>query len=160
MMNKMRSILVTTLLWSCLAIAGGIVEDLLPYPTMQDGFVRMVFRVPAITDESNRKVEIIVGKTVFVDCNRTSFGGTLERRVVEGWGYPYFVLKKVGGPMSTMMACPPAYENTEEFVIVVGDGFLQRYNSNLPMVIYVPEGFELRYRIWAAQDDIGRAGPE
>jgi ecotin len=58
------------------------------------------------------------------------------------------------------MACPLAHENTNEFVTVVGDGFLQRYNSSLPMVIYVPEGFGVRYRIWAAQDDIGRAGPE
>jgi len=160
MINRMRSILVTTLIWSCLAVAGGADVDLQPYPAVQDGFVRMVFRVPVIDDESARKVEIIVGKTLSVDCNRTSFGGSLERRVVEGWGYPYFVLEKIGGPMSTMMACPPTHENTDEFVTVVGDGFLQRYNSKLPMVIYVPEGFEVRYRIWAAQDDIGRAGPE
>jgi len=59
-----------------------------------------------------------------------------------------------------MMACPPSQENTDEFVTVVGDGFLQRYNSRLPMVVYVPEGFELRYRIWVAQDNFGRAGPE
>ena len=160
MINKMRRILATTLIWSCLAIAGGDEADMQPYPVVQNGLVRMVFRVPAIEDESAHKVEIIVGKTLSVDCNRTSFGGSLERRAVEGWGYPYFVLEKVGGPISTMMACPAAHENTDEFVIVVGGGFLQRYNSNLPMVIYVPEGFGVRYRIWAAQDDIGRAGPE
>ena len=160
MINQMRIILVTTLMWSCLAIAGGDDADMQPYPVVQNGLVRMVFRVPAIEDESAHKVEIIVGKTQSVDCNRTSFGGSLERRVVEGWGYSYFVLEKVGGPISTKMACPPAHQNADEFVIVVGDGFLQRYNSKLPMVIYVPEGFGVRYRIWTAQDDIGRAGPE
>ena len=25
-----------------------------------------------------------------------------------------------------------------------------RYNSRLPVVIYVPEGYEVRYRIWEA----------
>jgi ecotin len=147
-------------MWSCLATAGGGDADMQPYPVVQNELVRMVFRLPAIEDESAHKVEIIVGKIQSVDCNRTSFGGSLERRTVEGWGYPYFVLEKVGGPMSTMMACPQAHENTDEFVMVVGDGFLQRYNSKLPMVIYVPEGFGVRYRIWAAEDDIGRAGAE
>jgi ecotin len=131
-----------------------------PYPAAEQGFERMVFRVPAVEDESAHKVEIIVGKILSVDCNRTSFGGVLERRVAEGWGYPYYVLEKVGGPMSTLMACPPGTENTDEFVTVNGDGFLQRYNSKLPMVVYVPEGFEVRYRIWAAQQDIGQAEPE
>ncbi len=157
-MYKMRGMLVTTLAWSCLAIAGGADTDLQPYPAAQNGLARMVFRVPAVDDESARKVEIIVGKFLSVDCNRTSFGGTLEQRVAKGWGFPYFVLEKIGGPMSTMMACPPGHENTDEFVTVSGDGFLQRYNSKLPVVVYVPEGFEVRYRIWAAQDDIGRAG--
>ena len=131
-----------------------------PYPAAEQGFERMVFRVPAEEDESAHKVEIIVGKILSVDCNRTSFGGVLERRVAEGWGYPYYVLEKVGGPMSTLMACPPGMENTDEFITVNGDGFLQRYNSKLPMVVYVPEGFEVRYRIWAAQQDIGQAEPE
>lgn len=157
-MNKIRGILVTTLAWFCSAIAGGADTDLQMYPAARDGFARLVFRVPAVDDEPSRKVEIIVGKNLSVDCNRTSFGGTLERRVVKGWGYPYYVLEKFGGPMSTMMACPSGYENTKEFVTVAGDGFFQRYNSKLPMVVYVPEGFEVRYRIWSAEDDIGFAG--
>jgi ecotin len=109
-----------------------------PYPAARDGFERMVFRVPAADDEAARKVEIIVGKILSVDCNRTSFGGLL----------------------STRMACPPGTENVEAFVTVNGDGFLQRYNSKLPTVVYVPKGFEVRYRIWAAQQDIGQAESE
>lgn len=158
--NLTRSMLVVMLTWCGSAIAGGDDTDLQPYPAAQDGLVRMVLRVPANDDESIRKVEIIVGKILSVDCNRTSFAGTLEHHVVEGWGYPYFVLDQVGGPMSTKMACPPAHENTDEFVKVVGDGFLRRYNSKLPMVVFVPEGFEVRYRIWTAQDDIGQARSE
>jgi ecotin len=134
--------------------------DMRPYPAAADGFVRMVFRVPSAEDESARKVEIVVGKILSVDCNRTSFNGVLDRRVAKGWGYPYYVLEKVGGPVSTLMACPPGTQNTDGFVSVKGDGFLQRYNSKLPMVVYVPEGYDVRYRVWAAQQAIGQARAE
>ncbi len=153
------SLLLASILFLVIAV-GDETTNMKPYPAAEEGFERMVFRVPAVEDESARKVEIIVGKILSVDCNRTSFGGVLEKRVAEGWGYPYYVLEKVGGPMSTRMACPPGTENTDEFITVNGDGFLQRYNSKLPMVVYVPKGFAVRYRIWAAQEDIGHAEPE
>jgi ecotin len=139
------------------ASAGGNNDELAPYPMAEPGFVRMVFQLPAVADESDRKVEIMVGKTMMVDCNRHGFGGDLEQGTAEGWGYSYFVLAKVQGPRSTMMACPPGEEKTEAFVKVQGEGYLQRYNSRLPVVVYVPEGFSVRYRIWAAEDAIGSA---
>lgn len=37
-----------------------------------------------------------------------------------------------------------------EFVSLGGDPYLVRYNSKLPVVVYVPEGVEVRYRIWSA----------
>jgi ecotin len=129
-------------------------NDLKPYPAAQKGLVRAAFRLPALDNEADRMVEILVGKILLVDCNRTWFGGNLEKRVVEGWGYPYFVLEEAGPPASTMMACPPEQEKTEAFVPVRGEGFLVRYNSKLPVVTYLPEGFEVRYRIWAAGDEV------
>ncbi len=140
-------------------VAGIEQNDMKPYSAAQEGFERMVFRVPIAENEADRKVEIIVGKTLSVDCNRTWFGGSLEKRVAKGWGYPYFVLGKITGPASTMMACPGDEKRTEAFVSVRGKGFLQRYNSKLPMVVYVPEGFEVRYRIWQAGNEIGLAKP-
>jgi ecotin len=137
-------------------VAGGA-DEMTPYPAAEAGFVRMVFRVPEVEGETDRKVEIIVGKTLAVDCNRTWFGGDLKRRVAEGWGYPYFVLSEVRGPASTMMACPPGEEEAEVFVQVRGGGYLQPYNSRLPLVTYIPEGFSVRYRIWVAGEDIGHA---
>ncbi|MGW8309556.1 MAG: serine protease inhibitor ecotin [Thiogranum sp.] len=134
--------------------------DLKPYPAADAGFERWVFRVPAVEQEKDRKVEIVVGKTLAVDCNSTWFGGDLEQRTAVGWGYSFYVLEKVGGPASTLMACPPGQDRTDAFVTVQGKGFLQRYNSKLPMVVYVPEGFQVRYRIWSAATDVGMAQPE
>jgi ecotin len=157
--NDMRTVYLFPLLAamvSKLPAAGGA-DEMKPYPEADAGFVRMVFRVPEVENETDQKVEIIVGKTLLVDCNRAWFGGDLERRVAKGWGYPYFVLAQVGGPASTRMACPPGEEKVEAFVQVRGVGYLQPYNSRLPIVTYVPGGFSVRYRIWAAGDDIGYA---
>ena len=59
-----------------------------------------------------------------------------------------------------MMACPPEEEKTETFVPVRGEGFLLRYNCQLPVVTYVPEGFEVRFRIWTAGNEVEPAHRE
>ena len=38
------------------------------------------------------------------------------------------------------------------FITLGGEPYLVRYNSKLPLVVYVPAGSEVRYRIWAAQN--------
>lgn len=147
--------------WLCLLAPAALAEELVlnmkPYPGAEAGQQRLVFTVPAEQNEADHMVEIQVGKTQLIDCNTTWFGGAMEERIAEGWGYPYYVLAQVGGPASTMMACPPDAEKREAFVAVRGEGFLKRYNSKLPMVVYVPEGFEVRYRIWSAGDQQGSA---
>jgi ecotin len=39
------------------------------------------------------------------------------------------------------------------------DPFL-RYNSKLPIVIYVPDGFSVRYRTWSADGAAQDAAPQ
>ena len=131
-------------------------EDTAPYPKAEAGFTRQVIHLPQQAQEENFKVEILAGKTLEVDCNRQRLGGTLEEKNLEGWGYPFYRLEKVSGPMSTLMACPDG-TSKQDFVPVVGDGFLLRYNSKLPLVLYVPKDIEVRYRIWSASNKVEKA---
>jgi len=32
----------------------------------------------------------------------------------------------------------------------LGDAAMQRYNSRLPIVVYVPQGVDVKYRVWQA----------
>jgi len=128
-----------------------------PYPPAEDGYKRMVIHLQSLADEDTSKLEIIIGKTIKVDCNRHWFGGQVTEEIAKGWGFPYFVLKSVTGPASTLMACPPDKKEQDTFVQVRGEGDLIRYNSKLPIVVYVPVDFEVRYRIWTAKEESGVA---
>ena len=134
------------------ATAGG--EDLKPWPAAEAGEVRWVFRVPALEREQDYQVEILVGKNLEVDCNKLMIGGNLARETIQGWGYPLYRIGRIGPGASTLMACPENEPRTIQFVAVQGDGFMQRYNSKLPYVVYAPEGYEVKYRVWAAGDTV------
>ncbi|MBD9574142.1 serine protease inhibitor ecotin [Pseudomonas sp. PDM23] len=160
-MPFVRFTLPTALLLSATATFANAakLEDVAPYPKAEDGFVRQVIHLPREVQEENFKVEILAGKTLTVDCNRQRLGGTLEEKTLEGWGYSYYRLDKVSGPASTLMACPDG-KTRQDFVPVVGDGFVLRYNSKLPIVIYAPKDVEVRYRLWSASEKVEKARAE
>lgn len=131
-------------------------EDIKMFPAAKPGQKRAVIALPAEQAEGDIRVELIVGKTMPIDCNQQWFGGSLKQEVVQGWGYAYYQLADVNGPTSTLMACP-GQAKQNGFVPVRGDGYLLRYNSRLPIVVYVPSGFEVRYRLWRASNEVARA---
>jgi ecotin len=135
-------------------------DGMKPYPLAEDGYKRMVIHLQPLADEDNNKLEIIIGKMIKVDCNRHWFIGNLSEEIAKGWGFPYFILKSVKGPASTLMACPPDKKEQEAFVQVRSDQGLIRYNSKLPVVVYVPVDFEVHYRIWTAREESGVAQVE
>ena len=131
-----------------------------PYPPAEEGYKRMAIHLQPMADEDANKLEIIIGKTIKVDCNRHWFIGNLSEEIAKGWGFSYFILKSVVGPTSTLMACPPDKKEQEAFVTVRSYGGLLPYNSKLPVVVYVPNDFEVHYRIWTAKEESGMAQVE
>lgn len=107
-------------------------------------------------DESLFEVELIVGKTVLIDAkNSYFFGGKIEEETIQGWGFPRYNVNKLG-PMvaGTLMAVDPNAPKIARFVALGGEPYLIRYNSLLPVVVYVLEGVEVSYRIWRAESEV------
>jgi ecotin len=140
-------------------------DDLKPFPAAEPGQQRFVIRVPPVEVPDDHKLELVVGKTMQVDCNRQFFGAEFTTKVAQGWGFDYHVVGPIGPAASTMMACPPGVPKRDEFVRANlggkgGPAGLLRYNPKLPVVVYVPDGFELRYRVWRAGADTASASRE
>jgi len=132
-------------------------EKVAPYPQADKGMKRQVIQLPVQQDEANFKVELLIGKTLEVDCNQHRLGGQLESKTLEGWGYDYYVFDKVTSPVSTMMACPDGKKEKKFVTAYLGDNSLLRYNSKLPIVVYTPENVEVKYRVWKADENVGQA---
>jgi ecotin len=136
-------------------ISAHAADTMQAFPQAEEGMVRYVLQLPKQDDESAFKVELIVGKTVAVDeVNKYFFGGQIEKETIEGWGYTRYTVNKLGPMGGTLMAVDPKAPKVERFVMLAGEPYLIRYNSRLPIVVYVPYGVEVRYRIWKAGDEV------
>ncbi len=123
------------------------------FPEAKSGFVQYVITLPRKVNESNYKVELIVGKKILADCNKHFFLGKINTKTVHGWGYNYIEFDNINISASTRMAC---IKPKQEKFISIKDK-LRRYNSRLPMVAYIPKGYEMHYRIWQADKKIETA---
>jgi ecotin len=146
--------LAATILAALLGAAPALAADpLQAFPPAEAGMVRHVIQLPRQDEESAFKVELIIGKTVRTDtANRYFFAGKLETENLPGWGYDRHILRQLGPMAGTLMALDPQAPTIERFITLGGEPKLLRYNSSLPIVVYLPEGVELRHRLW-------RAGP-
>lgn len=156
-----RCLLLSTLALSAAAGAQTAADDLKPYPLPDTGRQRVVIRLPAVAAPEALRVEVMVGKTVPVDCNRQHFIAKVTRETAQGWGYNYYVVDELRGPATTLMACPPGTPKHLEFVRAPAEvlDWLD-YNPKLPIVIYLPAGAEARYRIWSAGGQVLSATAE
>jgi ecotin len=126
-------------------------DNLKAFPAAEPGMVRHVLQLPKLDDESAAKVELIVGMTAPVDEeNRYFFTGKLVAETIQGWGFQRYVLDRLGSMAGTMMAVDPNKPKVNRFIALGGEPYLVRYNSRLPIVVYAPDGVEVRYRIWSA----------
>ena len=130
-------------------------KELKAFPPAGEGMSRFVIMFPPRKDEELLKVQLLVGKTVKLDPqNRYFFVGKLETETITGWGYDRYVLKSLGPMAGTLMAVDPNEPKIDRFITLGGEPQLLRYNSRLPLVVYLPDGVEVRYRIWRADQEI------
>jgi ecotin len=152
-MMTVGSILAFSLLTAI--ISAQAADTMQAFPPAEEGMIRYVLQLPKQNDESVFRVELMVGKTVAVDeANTYFFGGQIEKEMIKGWGYPRYTVKKLGPMGGTLMAVDPNTPKVDRFITLGGEPFFIRYNSRLPIVVYVPEGVEVRYRLWKAGAEV------
>jgi ecotin len=93
------------------------------------------------------RVELIIGRTLMVDCNRHLLQGSLVEDSVPGWGYPLFRVTGGRQQVSTRMACP-GQPPRRDFVMLGGTPTLVPVNPRLPIVVVAPKELEVRWRLW------------
>lgn len=165
-MNNQMKMFVPTVVFAALASASAWanngdtaqpLEKIAPYPQAEKGMKRQVITLTPQQDESTLKVELLIGQTLKVDCNRHRLGGTLETNTLEGWGYDYYIFDNVTSPVSTMMACPDGKKEQKFVTAWLGEDGMLRYNSKLPIVVYTPANVDVKYRIWKADANVQNA---
>lgn len=122
-------------------------QDISMFPKAQENQTQYVIELQPQQNEQNYKVEFFLAKEMQVDCNYHYLASELEEKDLQGWGYNYFELKTNNEVSGTLMACNEEANKGE----VLSKGYLQDYNSRLPLVIYTPKGYSVKYRIWQTQ---------
>ena len=152
------SVMLVVLLHVSLASASGK-SPLDAFPAPEDGMQRFVIELPdkARGEEDRFKVELVAGKQILTDgINVYRLANTIEPQSLQGWGYTYYEVSGSGEVLGTLMAPPEGTPMVERFV--TGESILVRYNSRLPIVVYAPIDYQVRYRIWRASETYTEAG--
>lgn len=121
--------------------------DISMYPKAKDNEEQRCITLKPLKDEENYKVEIFITKEMEVDCNYHSLQGEILVKDLQGWGYNYYVFKTEGHILSTQMLCPEESKTKKD---IASPSKLLRYNSKLPIIVYMPKGYKLQYKIWSA----------
>ena len=150
-----RAWVVTLMLTLFLTRVCEAADNMRAFPPAEDGMVRYALQLPSKDDESAFMVGLIIGKLVQVDeRNKYFFSGKIEADTIKGWGFTRYKLSRLGPMVGTRMAVDPGAPKVERFIALGGHPYLVRYNSRLPIMIYVPKGVEVRYRIWTAGSEL------
>lgn len=159
-MNKLAIIIatLTTVLFETNAFAQKKQQkfeklDISMYPKTKKDYKQIIIPLPIENNEDNLKIELFIGTEKMLDCNNHTLMGNVVEKIVDGWGYNYFMVESTGESISTMMGCPNP--PTKKFIYM--QPILIRYNSKLPVILYAPKNIEVRYRIWRADTIMQKA---
>jgi ecotin len=157
----MRQLTMLTVALVMLVTTAATGEDhkyLKAFPPAEDGMVRYVIELPHKErgEDNGFRVEIIVGKEMLTDgVNLARLGGSISAKPLKGWGFTYYEVGKFGPTATTLIGVPPGKPKVKKFVSM--PSMTIPYNSRIPLVVYVPEGGEVRYRIWKASETTEKA---
>ena len=147
--SSLAALLICSVVLSAMAA-----DNMKAFPPAEEGMVRHVLHLVKQDDESACKVQLIVGKIMQVDeGNRYFFSGKIEDETIDGWGFPRYNVSTLGSMAGTLMAIDPNAPKVNRFIALGGEAYLISYNSRLPIVVYAPEGAEVRYRLWRAEPE-------
>lgn len=127
------------------------------FPKAEKGITQFVIEVPfgGIESDNNKKVEVIVGKYQQIDkCNHFFLSGTMDKKDLKGFDYNYYEFKTKGDVAGTLMGCGETGSVTK---FVSAAPIIIDYNGRMPIVVYVPEGYEVKYKIYKAEPDLYNA---
>ena len=133
-------------------------DQLKAFPKAGEGTKRFVIQIPEQENETDFRVELQVGKMVETDsANRYFFSGKIEEETIIGWGYPKYIVRELGPMAGTLIGVDPSIPKVMRWITLGGEPKLLRYNSKLPLVIYVPNEAEVRFRIWRSDSEASLA---
>lgn len=130
--------------------------ELKAFPAAKDKMERLVIVLPHKErgEDDGFQIELIVGKMMETDgVNHLGLDASIKEQDLKGWGYKYYEVFGSDRTITTLIGVEPGTPTVNKFV--TGSSIKIRYNSRLPIVIYVPagEGYEVRYRIWSAAEE-------
>ena len=125
------------------------------FPKAEKGYKQMLITVPYSDTDDSKKIEFSVGKFMEVDgCNHFSLQGELVKTALTGWGYDYYTFKTNGNVIGTMMGCEGVPSRN---IFVSAQPEVTRYNGQLPIVVYVPEEYDVQFKVYKAEPENYRA---
>ena len=137
--------------------------NLTGYPDPAPGLKRWVIQPSGLLPKSadplisahplDWRIQLIVGQTVRLDCNtkRLLGPGVTMRMLPKASGKALFEVKGPVAVISTKMACPDDQPTRTSFLSLGKQPYLVPYNASWPIVVDLPVGTELRWRVWKAE---------
>ena len=137
--------------------------DLSGYPAPAPGLQRWVIQPSGLLPKTSDplvsahpldwRIQLIVGEEVTLDCNlqRLSGPGMTMRMLPQASGKALFEVKGPLRVISTRKACPPGEPEKRSFLSLGLQPYLVPYNPSWPIVVDLPKGAELRWRLWKAE---------
>lgn len=114
------------------------------YPAPAAHQKRVIIHLPSLPDGIEGKLEVQGGKLMSVDCNYHVLNGSIKNIGLDGWDYPLYSLEVDEYGVSPLRICT----SPEQIRFVPGPSEMIRYNSDMPVVLYMNEDVQVRYHIW------------